>query len=82
MKQMTTEEMEKLERDMNEYVESSYDDYMKIAVHEDTTQEFQNIVVDIYTNAFDDSFNFFADAFDTFENVEDYCQSKIDMIVG
>jgi len=82
MKQMTTEEMEKLERDMNEYVESSYDDYMKIVVYEDTTQEFQNIVVDIYTNAFDDSFNFFADAFDTFENVEDYCQSKIDMIVG
>ena len=82
MKQMTTEEMEKLERDMNEYVESSYDNYMKIVVHEDTTQEFQNIVVDIYTNAFDDSFNFFADAFDTFENVEDYCQSKIDMIVG
>ena len=82
MKQMTTEEMEKLERDMNEYVESSYDDYMKIVVHEDETQDFQNIVVDIYTNAFDDNFNFFADAFDTFENVEDYCQSKIDMIVG
>ena len=82
MKQMTREEMEKLERDMNEYVESSYDDYIKIVVHEDETQDFQNIVVDIYTNAFDDSFDLFADAFDSFDDVEDFCQSKIDLIVG
>ena len=66
MNDINTNEIEKLKNDVQDHFDSM-PKWIRIVIEEDTTEEFQNIVVKMYSDAFDDDFSFCPEAFDTYE---------------
>ena len=79
MNSVDAEEIEKLEGDIQWHFDSM-SKWIRIKLEEDHTEDFQNIIVKMYSDSFDDDFSFCPEAFDTYDEMLDYCISKVEQI--